>query len=448
MLQRLGLVGRLIVILLLLLIALGLTGIAVSFATRSRDAGVTLRFPLPDQAAAIADLLDSAPESRRELMLRAVNSDDLRVGVMPAPPPPPAFSRSFPVAEWLVGQYLESYRSRHVEVMLLAASDSTLLGRILEWSSPRSTAPLRILMSLKSGEILVLETRGTATQRLFGVPTGFWVGALGALLAALAIWAIVREARPLTELAQSVARFSADATPAAVALRGAPDVRTLIQAVNDMQLRISALLKGRTILLGAVSHDLKTFMTRLRLRVEDIPNDSQRVKAVADLDGMTELIDSAIMVARGAAASERRQQVDIAKLLQDDIAEHDAARVNLLCAPGLPTVAADPMGLKRLVANLIDNALRYGRRCEVRASLHGGLIGITFDDDGPGIPEAERQAVFEPFYRLEPSRSRTTGGSGLGLAIVKQIADAHGARMTISTSPLGGTRIAVMFPSG
>jgi two-component system, OmpR family, osmolarity sensor histidine kinase EnvZ len=447
MLARLGLVGRLVLILLVALIMLGLAGIALTLLTRGSESGGGLRFPLPDQAAAIADLLDATPAARRDGVLRAVNSDDLRVTLAKSKPPPPVHSRSFPAAEWLVGQYLESANeSRQIEVMLLGAPDSNWIERIVEWSSPRSTSPLRIVMALKSGDWLEIETRGASTQRLFGVPTGFWVGVFGALLSALAIAAIVREAKPLTDLAQAIARFSADAKPAHVPVRGAPDVRALITAVNDMQERIAALLKGRTILLGAVSHDLKTFITRLRLRVENIPDEPQRTKAADDLDGMTALIDNAIAIARQSSSEQTHGPVDLANLLRRDVANRDAARVRVMISPGEYMVLGDQVGLARLIANLIDNAERYAKSCRAGLTAAPNSIEFTVDDDGPGVPTADRLAIFEPFYRLEQSRNRETGGSGLGLAIVKQIADAHDATVTVSTSPLGGARFAVILP--
>jgi signal transduction histidine kinase len=445
MLGRLGLAGRLVLILMALLVTLGLAGIAIGLVVRSRDAGSTLRFPLPDQAAAIADLLDSEPASRRQIILRAANSDDLRVAISASKPPPPTYRRRFPVAEWLVDQYRGEFGSRHVDVMMMAPDDSSVFERLIEWSSPRSAVPLRLVLSLKTGDYLVLETRGAPTQRLFGVPTGFWVGFLGFMLAGLAIWAIIREAKPLGDLAHAVAGFSGDAAPVAVPVRGAPDVQKLIGAVNAMQLRIATLLKGRSVMLGAVSHDLKTYVTRLRLRVEDIASDVQRDKAVRDLDEMTALIDSAISVARSGAEPLSMSAVDLADLVQCEVAERADPRLRI-GELGNAAVAGDALGLRRVLANVIDNALRYGDRCEVALTPIGEAFAIIIDDDGPGIAVADRATVFEPFVRLEPSRNRETGGSGLGLAIVKQIVDSHGGTIEIGDAPIGGARVTILLP--
>ena len=137
------------------------------------------------------------------------------------------------------------------------------------------------------------------------------------------------------------------------------------------------------------------------------------------------------------------------ELFRAEIAERPGEAIELRDAPvttGL-AVLGDPVALRRLFSNLIDNALRYGTRAEVGLAHHDEMIEVRIDDDGPGIPESERQAVFEPFFRLEQSRSRETGGSGLGLAIARQIVEAHGGAIAISQSPQGGARIAVSLPA-
>jgi signal transduction histidine kinase len=229
--------------------------------------------------------------------------------------------------------------------------------------------------------------------------------------------------------------------------RGAPEIRKLISAVNDMQSRIAALVKGRTMLLGAISHDLKTYITRLRLRAEGL-DDERRERATRDLEDMTALIDDAIAVARGATVSDRRERVDLMALVRVEAAERPDRSIEIeeLAQNTECTVLGDPVALHRVLANLLDNALRHGTRAAVSVDCREQVVAIAVDDDGPGIPDAEREAVFEPFYRLETSRSRTTGGSGLGLAIVRQIVAAHGGTIAIGTSPLGGARLALTLP--
>ncbi len=452
MFTGLNLAGRMIAILLLLLVGLGTAGIAMNWWSRGADGGVEARPPLPDQIAAIVDVLERGGIGKRELVLRAVNSDDLRITVT-AEKPSAMLGRRMPVAEWLIGQYLEVLPQRGIEILVHPAGDSE--PRWLSWLkglAPGPGLPLRITVPLTAGEFAVFETRGGPTQRVFGVPTGFGVGLLGAILGLMAILAIRREARPLADLSAALTRFSADAKPTPVAPRGAPDVRALIESVNDMQTRIAGLLKGRTILLGAVSHDLKTYITRLRLRVEALDDDTARDKAICDLAEMTDIIDSAIAVARGGAALEMRQLVDLRTLVASEVALRDGQRITLLAGSMQPfergtIMLGDAIGLRRVIANILDNALRYARHADVSINLDRGQLIVHVDDDGPGVPQAEREAIFEPFYRAEPSRNRSTGGSGLGLAIARQIVEAHGGRIAAELSPKGGARIAVVLPA-
>ena len=213
-----------------------------------------------------------------------------------------------------------------------------------------------------------------------------------------------------------------------------------------MQERIATLLKGRTILLGAVSHDLKTFITRLKLRAEMIPDAEQQARAERDLDDMTGLIEDALAIARGTAVRDRISLVDLGDILRTICVEQPNIKLDVE-ARNLP-LAGDPVALRRLFTNLIENAIRYGGgSTTVRAAENGMHLSVTIDDDGPGIPPHERELVFEPFYRQDSSRSRETGGSGLGLAIAQQIVQLHGGSIELSDAPSGGLRVVVDLPS-
>jgi signal transduction histidine kinase len=214
-----------------------------------------------------------------------------------------------------------------------------------------------------------------------------------------------------------------------------------------MQARIVDLVRSRVLLHGAISHDLKTYITRLRLRVEQLADNDQRNKAVRDLDDMTSLIDDALAVARGTFVAAGREAADLRALLADLVEDRSNAH---FCSEGdaePALVEGQPVALRRLFANVIDNALRFGTSCEIALASCGAHLAVTIDDDGPGIPEDERQKVLDPFYRLEPSRNRATGGSGMGLAIAKQICEAHGGSILIAASPQGGVRAVVTLPA-
>ena len=286
--------------------------------------------------------------------------------------------------------------------------------------------------------------------RIMGIPPGFIIGVVGALLAVLAVLAVMREAKPLQQLAQSVTAFGGDAAPRNVTPSGAPDLRRLISAVNDMQGRIAQLVTGRTVLLGAISHDLRTFITRLRLRVESLEDDDMRERAARDLESMSALLDDSLALAKSSQGDDGHEPVDLVGLLRDEINDRVDQDVTFLddAADQAIVVQGDDLALRRLFNNLIDNGVRYGERVSLSVVLDQNSPIVTVDDDGPGVPANERHAIFTPFYRLEASRSRETGGSGLGLAIAQQIARSLHAEISVGDAPSGGARFRVRFPDG
>jgi two-component system, OmpR family, osmolarity sensor histidine kinase EnvZ len=447
-LGRLGFAGRLMAIVLLALLVMQAIATGIGYMSRMRQGPGEALMLLPERAAAIVDLIEATGKERRESLLRALSSDTLHVAYSAERPAIDSDAQRLPAVEWVVEQYLPEAGGR--EVVAFIKPEQGARWRQLRigqyWLASRE--PLRIAIGLEGGGYAVLESRGDIAPKVFGFPPGFFIGALGALVGIAALLAIWREARPLRELADSVAGFTGEAA-APVRSRGAPEIKKLIAAVNDMQGRIAALVKGRTILLGAISHDLKTYITRLRLRAETIEDDERRTRTARDLDEMAALIDDALTIARGGSVSDRRERVELRELIHTEIADRPGETITLREAPDTAGLAVmgDPVALRRLFANVIDNALRYGTGAEVGLARRDDMIEVRIDDNGPGIPEAERQAVFEPFYRLEQSRSRETGGSGLGLAIARQIVDAHGGAIAIAASPQGGARIVVSLPA-
>lgn len=447
MLRRLGFVGRLIAIIFLSLLALWFVGVGWTYVSEA-PSRPRMFLPLPKQAAAIVRLLEASDADRRKDILGATNSDTLTVSLSDTLPIADPERSRLPAIEWMVARYVDELGDREIVAYL---ADRPRGFRALWWRSSASafTQPLRLAIELGTGGYVVFETHGELSRRLFGLPPGFWVGMLGALIGIAAIVAVAREARPLTELARTVSRFGDEATPVVIPPRGAPEIANLIGAVNEMQARISALMKGRIMFFGAVSHDLKTYITRLRLRAETIPDEDQQARTVRDLDEMTQLIEDALAVARSSIVSDRRAPVDLGALIKDELDRRQQSSVELSISPdAMPVViSADASAIRRLFSNLVDNALRFATSCRITLKKEGCIVVALVDDDGPGIPESERLAVLEPFYRLETSRSRETGGTGLGLTIAKEIVNAHCGTIGIDAPPLGGTRVWVKLPA-
>ena len=289
------------------------------------------------------------------------------------------------------------------------------------------------------------------------VPRGqpFWLGRffLSILLMALAvtglaIWAMRRATRPLAVFSEAAERLGTDVNVPPMPEEGPREVSRLARAFNDMQRRLKAFVEERTQMLAAVSHDLRTPITRLRLRADFVEDDDQRRKMLDDLDQMEAMIAAVLAFARDETLQEAPRPFDLAVLLRDlcDEAGDAGQRANY-DGPEKLVYPGRPLALRRAFANLIDNAAKYGGRAGVSLTSTGDVLTVTIEDDGPGIPESQMESVFKPFHRLEGSRSRDTGGVGLGLASVRAIIKAHGGDVTLANRSEGGLRVEVSLPT-
>lgn len=252
---------------------------------------------------------------------------------------------------------------------------------------------------------------------------------------------------PLRALAHATQRIGVDTAP--IPESGPREVRQAAKALNDMQARLRKLITDRTQTLAAVSHDLRTPITRLRLRAEFVEDAAQRLKMLADLDEMEAMVASTLAFLRGDVDDEPARLVDLGSLLATICDEMGDAGHRVRLAEGGPApLLCRSLALKRAFANLIVNAVTYGGSASVAVRADAAAVTVTIDDEGPGIPVAERARVFEPFYRLESSRSRETGGTGLGLAVAQASVRAHGGTIVLSDRPSGGLRVTVRLPMG
>jgi signal transduction histidine kinase len=297
--------------------------------------------------------------------------------------------------------------------------------------------------------------RGGLGLSVFGIPPGFWAAVLALLIAVATVLMLRREARPLRDLAESVDRIDPAHGDHAIqdAPGSAPEIRALIAAFNRLRERVADLLKARMALIGGISHDLRTYATRLRLRTEFIADEGERAKAVQDLDDMRRLLDDSLLAIETGKPDHHEELIGIADLLEREVSDRRLAGAPATLAfegeARTAELLGDPVSLRRLFANLTDNAIAYGGEAKITAATRGETIVVTIDDRGGGIDKELREAVFEPFVRLEGSRNRNTGGAGLGLAIARKVAEAHGGSLTLADAPSGGTRAIVellLFP--
>ena len=228
---------------------------------------------------------------------------------------------------------------------------------------------------------------------------------------------------------------------------GPVEVRRAAKAFNAMQQRLARFISDRVRILAAMSHDLKTPITRLRLRAEMLEDEAVRGKFERDLAEMEAMVTQALEFMRDSSAEERVQQVDLMALLETLRNDYrDSGRsVEISGRVGNP-YAGRPLALRRCLTNLVENAVRYGEAAAIAVEDGAKEVVVRIRDRGPGIPEAELERVFEPFYRGEASRSRETGGTGLGLGIARNIARAHGGDIALRNYPAGGLEAVLTLP--
>ncbi|QDF40639.1 ATP-binding protein [Bradyrhizobium symbiodeficiens] len=403
--------------------------------------------PSPARLDALATLVERTAAGERQSVLDAVSSPQFKVRI--ASSGAPVGGETPAQQQQLRETYAAGLAGRPVEIV------SPPDHRASRWF-PRIARlmanAIEFRIGLRSGEMLIVDAYTRLPVTPFGLPVGFGAGLFGSIVALLALLVMQRETRPLAQLAAAVDRvdLSADPPPLPDARRSAPEIRAVIAAFNRLQGRLAEMLRARMTLVGGIAHDVRTFATRLRLRVEHIPDDAERQRAVADIDDMIRLLDDALLSTRAGAGGLSQEMIELAALIAVEVHDRRAqgAPVDLVTDAHArnAVVLGDRLALRRILANIIDNALAYGHAAHVRAALKDGAVVVSIEDEGPGIPDDHRQAVLEPFLRLEKSRNRATGGAGLGLAVVRSLVEAHGGTIEIAAASGGGTRVNVTLP--
>jgi signal transduction histidine kinase len=271
---------------------------------------------------------------------------------------------------------------------------------------------------------------------------------VGVGLTALAAWLGRRITRPLDVLARAATSLGTDVAAPPLPEHGPSEIRAVAQAFNLMQQRVRRLVEDRVQMLAAVAHDLRTPITRLRLRAELVQDPEQYAKMLTDLDEMEAMISEALAFARESMVLEQRAPIDL-RLLLDDIAAEltDAGHEVRLSGDQQAQIDGRGAALKRALRNLIENAVKYGHRANVHLAGSPKQVVIAIEDCGPGIAESEFEKVFRPFYRVETSRSRETGGTGLGLTVARSVVRSHGGDITLANRAEGGLLQTVVLPA-
>nr|WP_100548792.1 MULTISPECIES: HAMP domain-containing sensor histidine kinase [unclassified Pseudomonas] len=296
----------------------------------------------------------------------------------------------------------------------------------------------QVHIRLSDGSPLVLDVTPSS------IPVAQWLPlmlVLQLLVLALCTWLAVRTAiRPLTRLARAVDHLDPDNPAPPLDERGPTEVQYAARAFNALQGRIAAYLKERMQLLAAISHDLQTPITRMKLRVEQMDDSPERERLWSDLDEMQHLVREGVAYARSMEGSrEALCRVDLDAFLDSLVLDYqDSGQAVSLDGRSGALIETRPHALRRVLSNLLDNALKFAgsAQLQVKRDAHG--VRLLVLDEGPGIAETELEDVFKPFYRVESSRNRSTGGTGLGLAIALQLSQALGARLSLRNREHGG----------
>jgi len=264
-------------------------------------------------------------------------------------------------------------------------------------------------------------------------------------------WAVRRLTAPVLTLARAAEALGRDVNAPPLAEEGPSEITMAAVAFNTMAARIRRFVQDRTFMLTAIGHDLRTPITRLKLRVEFIDDEEMRRKLLADIDELSAMVNATLAFGRDVAAEEPVGTVDLAELVRtvlDETADWWPDLVERIVFEGPAHLAyrGRPVALKRAVNNLVRNAVLYGGSAEATLTVERNLVRLTVEDRGPGIPSDELERVFQPFYRLEASRNKETGGNGLGLPITRNIARAHGGDVELNNRQGGGVRATLTLP--
>ena len=434
--------GRTALVLLLALAAVQAGGLAI----HGLDRVDALRFAqirdVAVRAMSVYRTIVLADPDSRDAVVRAIDAREggaVRIAEAPPvsalPPAYPELQRALRVSMQLV-PLRPIDRPREFVVLGGPAARRVLIGmRLPDGAWVNVTVPMQPARWLLSGDFLAAFVLMTAAA------------------AGLTLWAVRRLTAPVATLAAAAERLGRDVNAPPLPEDGPQEIAQAAAAFNTMAGRIRRFLADRNFMLAAIGHDLRTPITRLKLRAEFIEDDELRRKTLADLDELEAMVAATLAFGRDTLSDEPLVALDLAELLRtllDEAADAwpEAAERLAYAGPDHLTVAARPLALKRALTNLVGNAVKYGDAARVTLlAPQDGMVTVRIEDDGPGIPPEDAEHVFQPFLRLEASRNRETGGVGLGLTIARNILRGHGGDIAVGSAPGGGARVTATLPA-
>ena len=426
-----GLLGRSVIIILAPIVLLN--GI-IAYVFFERDLDTTTRRLARDVAADIALLVAQEDNyrgvEREKLRALSARQLDYRIQLIP-------------------GENLPPFHGQPISTIDVALDDilEQRIGADRDFRTARMGDDFDIRVDVHDGVLSVLVPRDRVTVSKPDIFVAWMLGS-SLLLVGIAFILIRNQVRPIERLARAADSFGKGRAVPDFKPYGATEVRRAAQAFITMRERIERHVAQRTEMLAGVSHDIKTPLTRLKLTLAMMPDDADISSMREDIAEMEHMLDDYLAFARGEGG-EDASLTDLSELLRDVACAAERARPKAqiaVTAPAHVPVSVRRAGLRRVLANLIDNALKHGSRVGVSLTQDERLVEIAIEDNGPGIPEPRREEAFRPFHRLDEGRNLQSGGSGLGLAIARDIARAHGGDIVLSDSRLGGLKATVRLP--
>lgn len=438
--------GQVLLAVLAALMLAQIVGVGVAMIARDRIERQVRIGQMLDSAAALVMELDQTPGDERRRLLRAAESPFTRFRIDDEP----ALAASDPaLARWLdrLDGALAAGEGARLQLERAGApwreDDAARPARERDFrrraiARGLSGDRLSLSLPLADGHWLNGATRFPGPDRRFPAQANLTL-ILSALAIAAVLWVVLARLlgplRRLAQAAEALGRGEAQALP----VTGPSEMQALTMAFNTMQDRLQRLVRDRTQMLAALGHDLRSPLTALRLRVEMLEDDEDRARMTASLDEMQDMVEQTLTWARGVWSAEELADLDLSALI-GELADEATMAGCAVDWPGAPPLMlrARPVALRRALRNLIDNGCRYGGGVRIALEADPAMARVRVMDSGPGIPEDRLAHVFDPFVRLESSRSRETGGTGLGLAIAHGVAQAHGGAVSLENRATGG----------
>jgi signal transduction histidine kinase len=404
------------------------------------------RSSLLSEAADIVRMIEAAPPSMRQAIAAAAAPGEFRTDWYAATSQASASLAAAPRHEDKNAQKtISAHLQRAVAVLTPRLTGSVPPGIVYDHTKP--LAPYMLAAQLNDGSWLVF----SVMKRTWGMPWAnrwaMWLCFLAASITLVAAFAARQFSRPIERLAEAVRQFGLNPRAPPITETGPRELQQVIKTFNAMQAQIQKFVAYRTMMLAAISHDLRTPLTRMRLRGEFIDDQEQQARLFRDVDEMQNMVDEALAFFRDDAIAEDTTSFDLPHVLLTIANDYADQGIDIAYSgPAHVVYRGRPLTLKRALTNLIDNAVKYGKTPEIELFCEETALAVAIRDRGPGIPPDDLDQVFRPYFRVDKSRSRSTGGVGLGLTVAQAIVQGHGGEIILKNRPEGGLEARIVLP--